>query len=220
MGLKPSPPGGILRRSAYIRIAGVAVFVSIVLVGFALRYGGEGLVVSRRTNDPNVIVVLASHEWERLPVAAALARRYGAAQVLLTLPAKISGHNCYKCSERRTWLSEAGVDADRITVLPQGVANTYDEAKATAAFARRNRTDRLVVVTSPYHARRALVTFRHLFDSVGVRADIGLATPSSGVVPTQWWLRSYDRKYVTYEWAAIVFYAIRFGISPVVWATE
>ena len=163
-----------------------------------------------------MIVVLASHESERLPVAAALARRYAAARVLLTLPTKINVSNCEHCLERPTWLSGAGVDRERVTVLSERVTNTYDEAKATAAYAHRNRIDRVVVVTSPYHARRALATFRHLFDSEGVKARIGLAIPSPPAAPERWWLRDYDRRYVTYEWAALVFYAIRFGVSPVV----
>jgi uncharacterized SAM-binding protein YcdF (DUF218 family) len=187
-----------------------------VLVGFAVRYSGETLVVSRQVEAPNVIVVLASHEWERLPAAAQLARRHTAAKVLLTLPVHITSTNCHDCSQRLNWLSEAGIDPDRVTVLPQRVTNTYDEANAAAAWVRGHQIDRLVIVTSPYHARRALATFRHLFDSAGVQADIGLATPLAGVDPTRWWLRHYDRQYVTYEWAGIIYYAIRFGVSPFV----
>ncbi len=125
-------------------------------------------------------------------------------------------HNCYECSKRLSWLSEAGIALHRITVLPQPVTNTFDEVKAARAFLNRQRIDRLVIVTSPYHGRRALATFRHLFRSVDVRTHIGLVTPLSSVNPERWWLRRYDRHYVAYEWAAIVYYLIRFGIPPVV----
>ena len=218
MGLETSlrATDAIRKRARWVRIFGPTVLVSIALVGFALRCGGETLVVSRPTEEPNVIVALASHESERLPVAAALARRYPAAQVLLTLPAHITRHSCYDCSDRLAWFSDAGIDQGRVTVLPQRVANTHDEAEVAAAFARRNQIDRLIIVTSPYHARRALATFRHVFGSAGVKVEIGIATPSSGVDPRHWWSRRYDRAYVAYEWAGIVFYAIRFGVSPIV----
>jgi uncharacterized SAM-binding protein YcdF (DUF218 family) len=206
----------MLKRSRYVRFRAAAGLAGILLIGFAVRYSGETLVVSRHVDRPNVIVVLASHEWERLPTAAQLARENTAAQVLLTLPVHVTSSNCHDCSQRVTWLSEAGIDPNRVTVLSQRVTNTHDEANAAAAWVHRHQIDRVVIVTSPYHARRALATFRHLFDLAGIRADIGLETPLAGVHPTRWWLRAYERQYVTYEWAGIVYYAIRFGVSPFV----
>lgn len=202
------------RRSYRVRLNIAAGTVGIVLIGLALRFGGETLVVARQVDEPDAIVVLASHEWERLPVAVQLARRYPAARLLLTLPAHVTEHNCYRCSERLSWLSGEGVDGQRVTVLPERVVNTYDEAKATTAFASRHRVDRLVIVTSAYHGRRALATFRHLFGLADIHTQIGLTTQLSGVDPARWWLRRYDREYVTYEWAGIVYYAIRYGVSP------
>ena len=174
------------------------------------------LLVDRPIDQPDAIVVLASHEWERLPVAAELGRRYPAAQVLLTLPVEVTEHNCHECSERLSRLTEAGINPDRVIVLPQLVTNTYDEARAARAFAARHGIDRLVIVTSPYHGRRALATFRHLFRSAGVSTDLGLLTASPGIDPARWWLRHYDREYVAYEWTGIVYYAIRFGVLPTV----
>ncbi len=199
-----------------MRLGVLATLPSVVLVGLAVRYGGEALVVSRQVEAPDVIVVLASHEWERLPAAAQLARSHPGAQVWLTLPVHITSSNCHDCSQRLTWLSEAGIEPGRVTVLPQRVTNTYDEANAAAAWVRGHHISRLVIVTSPYHARRALATFHQRFDSAGLHTDIGLATPLAGVDPPHWWRRNYDRQYVSYEWAGIVYYAIRFGVLPLV----
>lgn len=186
-----------------------------LLITLAL-WGGDTLLVDKPLDHPQAIVVLASHEWERLPAAAALARRYPAARLLLTLPVEVTEHNCHKCAERVNWLTEAGVDRTRVTVLPHRVTNTYDEATASRAFATRHGIDRLVIVTSPYHGRRALATFRHLFQTAGVAADLGLVTSAPGIDPARWWLRRYDREYVAYEWAGIVYYAVRFGVVPTV----
>jgi len=179
-----------------------------------LRFAGVTLVVSRHIDDPNAIVVLASHEWERLPVAVQLARRYPAAQVLLTQPANVTEHNCHECAKRSDWLREAGIARERITVLPQLVTNTYDEANAARAFVERRGIDRLVIVTSPYHGRRALATFRHLFRSARLRTDLGLASTMSAAAPARWWAYRYDREYVAYEWTGIVYYAVKFGVPP------
>jgi uncharacterized SAM-binding protein YcdF (DUF218 family) len=198
------------------RIGGGAALTIAVLATFAVRYAGETLVVSEYVDQPDAIVVLASHEWERLPLAAELARQYPAAQVLLTQPAEITEHNCFECPARVKRLGEAGIQRERVTVLPEAVTNTYDEAKAATSFVDRAHVTRLVVVTSPYHGRRALATFRHLFKSTGIKAHVGLATPVSRADPRRWWLRTYDREYVSYEWAGIVYYAVRYGIAPVV----
>jgi uncharacterized SAM-binding protein YcdF (DUF218 family) len=182
----------------------------------ALRYGGDTLIVSAEVGKPDAIVVLASHEWERLPVAAELARTYPAARVLLTLPSQVTEHNCHECSERTNWLARAGVSRERLTVLPQTVRNTYDEARATQSFVQTQGFERVLVVTSPYHGRRALATFRHVFKSAGLATRVGLASPVSLATPDRWWLRRYDRDYVAYEWSGIIYYAIRFGVPPTV----
>jgi uncharacterized SAM-binding protein YcdF (DUF218 family) len=177
--------------------------------------GGTLLTLSVPAGHPDAIVVLASHEHERLPVAAELARRYASARVLLTYPDEDSRESCQRCSERTAWLAEAGVDGARVTVLPQQVASTYDEGRAAAAFASRHRIERLIIVTSPYHTRRALATFRHLFAAAGVPTLLGIAAPWPAADPERWWLREYDRDYVAYEWTALVYYAIRFGVWPI-----
>jgi len=197
-------------------IAAAGLAGTLVLAALAFGGAGNTLLVSRQIDQPDAIVVLASHEWERLPVAAQLARRYPAAQLLLTLPVDVTEHNCHECAERLSWLAEAGIDRKRVIVLPHLVTNTYDEATAARAFVARNGIARLVIVTSPYHGRRALATFRHLFQSQGVPTHLGLATTLSGIDPGRWWLRRYDREYVAYEWTGIIYYAIRFGVPPTV----
>jgi uncharacterized SAM-binding protein YcdF (DUF218 family) len=204
------------RRSVQARVAAAGGVALVVLAALALRFAGDTLVVSREFERPDAIVVLASHEWERLPVAAQLARQYPAARLLLTLPEDVTEHNCHECAERVSWLNDAGVSRDRVTVLPHLVSNTYDEARAARAFAAEHDIGRLAIVTSPYHGRRALATFRHLFRSTNLPTELGLVTAVSGIEPSRWWLRRYDREYVAYEWTGIVYYAIRFGVLPVV----
>ncbi len=202
-------------RSPRARIAAAGLAGIVVLAVLAVRFAGDALVLSADVDRPDAIIVLASHEWERLPVAAQLGRRYPSARVLLTVPAVVTEHNCHECAGRVSWLHEAGIARDRVTILPQPVTNTYDEAHAARSFAAEQGIHRLVIVTSPYHGRRALATFRHLFRSAGVAARLGVVTPLSGIDPARWWLRRYDREYVAYEWTGIVYYAIRFGVVPV-----
>ena len=188
----------------------LAVLVLAVGAGWPLAHAGTGLVVERDIGSPDAIIMLASHEWERLPAAAALARRHRDAIVMLTLPVVVTEYNCHMCGERGGWLVEGGVEPERIRYLPR-TSNTYGEALAARRHARVERFSRLVIVTSPYHTRRALATFAKVFEGSGVTVGVAPASPAQGR-PDRWWFTPYDRHYVWYEWAASLKYWWEYGV--------
>lgn len=175
---------------------------------------GSALVRTRELRDPDAILMLASHEWERLPEAAARADQFPAAMVLLSVPQRPTNQTCHLCADRPDWLRRLGVDPKRVVVLPRPVTSTQDEARAALEFSRQRGIRRLLVVTSPYHTRRALATFEHVFKGSGVQVGMQPASAHSAAKPTRWWTAPYDRWYVRYEWTAIAFYAVRYGIIP------
>ena len=192
-------------------LVSLAVAVATALV--VLPGAGTSLVISIPVPDPDAIVTLASHEWERLPMAARLATRYPNAALLLTEPREVNLYNCHDCARRVGRLVRAGVAEPRIHVLPIPTSGTHGEALAALAFARREGVRRLAIVTSPYHTRRALATFRTVFAGTGTAIGIEPASDSSPAQPTSWWRAPYDRWYVRYEWAAIAYYWLRYGVN-------
>jgi uncharacterized SAM-binding protein YcdF (DUF218 family) len=198
--------GRHLRRRAVL-----ALIAAILALAWPASMAGPALVVLRDVGSPDAVVMLASHEWERLPATAAAASRFPATMVLLTVPKVPTQHNCHLCGERAAWLRHAGVSAARIVELPHRVSNTYDEALAARAYASAHRIGRLSVVTSPYHARRALRVFEHV---LGPSVQIGVlpASVSSPAEPARWWRHPYDRAYVFYEWAALLKYRVQYGV--------
>jgi uncharacterized SAM-binding protein YcdF (DUF218 family) len=178
----------------------------------ALSQAGTVLIVERPVVQPNVIVMLASHEWERIPAVAALARESPSSMVLLTVPKTITEYNCQKCPFRADWLESQGVDPTHIQILPDRAANTRDEALAVLAYSRQIPVERLAVVTSPYHTRRSLGIFEQVFAGTGVQIGIYPASASSPAVPNRWWWNHYDRGYVFYEWAALAYYRMKYGV--------
>jgi uncharacterized SAM-binding protein YcdF (DUF218 family) len=176
-----------------------------------LRHAGTALVTVRDIAQPDAIVSLASHEWERLPEAAALARRAPQARILLTEPMSVNEFNCHDCANRINRLVAAGIDRGRIEVLPRRVYRTLDEAEAVRQWALTERPRSVVVVTSPYHTARALACFRSVLSETGIAVGVHPAS-GSPARPGRWWARKYDRWYVVYEWRARVFYLMRFGI--------
>ena len=190
------------------RALATAGIVIVVGSGAAVPYAGSELVVSSPVPSPDAIVSLASHEWERLPATVELARRYPHALVLLTLPRSVNQFNCHDCAHRVERLTRAGIEAGRIRILPLTLGGTYGEAVATRNFVTEQHLSSVLVVTSPYHTRRSLATFRQALSAPFVRVGVWPASETSPAQPDRWWAAAYDRAYVRYEWAAILYYRV------------
>ena len=191
----------------------LTLLVCLIVTLWAGMHAGTALVVSDDAYPPDAILMLASHEWERLPAAAAVARQYPDSVVLLTVPLKVTQWNCRNCPERPAQLQAEGIAAERIVELSgDPAANTYGEALAVRRYLTRRPLDRLLVVTSPYHTRRALQTFEHVLGPAGVDVGVLPAHPYSPANPRRWWLGVYDREYVPYEWAGIIYYRLKYGV--------
>jgi uncharacterized SAM-binding protein YcdF (DUF218 family) len=198
------------RRST---IAAVCAVMMVVVLAVASR-AGHALIVCRTLAEPDAIVALGSHEWERLPAVAQLAQRAPAATVLLSEPLWPNEWNCHDCAYRVERLVQAGVEEDRIVGLARKVERTFDEATAVREWAEQHGARSVMVVTSPYHTRRALATFEHAFEGTGVQVGVYPTRADSPARPEMWWWHRYDRWYVAYEWSATVFYMLRFGVFP------
>ena len=194
----------------------VLVVILLFALGAGVRSAGTLLVQTRPLERPDAILSLASHEWERLPATAKLARANPAALVILTLPQPATVHNCHDCGGRLGRLQHLGISTDRVHIIPLTSPGTYGEALATLAFARRTPIKRLLIVTTPYHTRRSLAAFRSVFSGSNVEIGVEPATDSSPARPTRWWTRPYDRAYVAYEWTALLYYTLRYRI--VLWS--
>jgi uncharacterized SAM-binding protein YcdF (DUF218 family) len=200
------------RPRRWLRWLAVAAVTTGLVLG-ALIHAGSMLVVTRELEAPQAILSLGSHEWERLPAAAALATEHPDASVLLSEPVRANPYNCHRCSERVRWLEQLGVLRRRTIVLPRRVMNTYDEANAALDYCRRHGIKRLAVVTSPLHTRRSAATFRKIFRGSGI--EVGMyAAASTQIDPEAWWRTPASRFYVRYEWAALVWYAVRHQVNP------
>jgi uncharacterized SAM-binding protein YcdF (DUF218 family) len=196
---------------AVVVLAALGAALLCVLGIWAARDAGTALVAHVELERPDAIVSLASHEWERLPATAALARKNPWAQVLLTAPMSVNEFNCHDCYHRIDRLVAAGVEEDRIVILPRRVFRTRDEAEAVREWAGSHGLRSVMVVTSAYHTRRALDTFRNMLAGTGIAVGVHPAGLSD-VEPGRWWRHKYDRWYVGYEWRARVYYLIRFGV--------
>ena len=109
-------------------------------------------------------------------------------------------------------LIKDGVPAVKIRVVPGAVSSTRDEALILKQYAVQQGLRSVLVVTSPYHSRRALRSLRQSFEGTGV--TIGLeTTPINSPTPSPgfWWLQPEGWRTVAGEYVKLAYYRFWYG---------
>lgn len=129
-------------------------------------YHWLGTSVSAYRFQPNYIIIMGGTGYPsesalmRSWYAAALAQQYPKAEVIITQPAAV----CVRPELSDAWgirndLVMRGVDSSLIRLEIEG-RNTREEALKVIAMAPEARQKNCVLVTSPEHMRRSILTFR------------------------------------------------------------
>lgn len=102
-------------------------------------------------------------------------------------------------------LTELGIPADSIILLPGDARSTLDEALVIRKYLDSARiADTLVLVSSPAHMRRASMIFRTALNNRNDTFYIGtLPSEYSGFNPEKWWKRKEDFQTVASEFIKI-----------------
>lgn len=100
-----------------------------------------------------------------------------------------------------------GVPPEAIIVLPGSVAGTDEEAKAAAKIVDERNIQRLLIVTSAYHTRRALWTFERILSGKQVEIGIfGVAPGDQTPASWYWWLTPRGWQTVAGEYVKFAVY--------------
>jgi uncharacterized SAM-binding protein YcdF (DUF218 family) len=107
-------------------------------------------------------------------------------------------------------LDHLGVPRKAIRVLPANADNTADELRFVADELRRIGGERVILVTSKYHARRVRALWRML---VGARPEAVVRyTTDDPFDPDRWWKTTSDAMAVSREWLGLLNARIGFPI--------
>ena len=188
-------------------VAGVALVGITAWVSFPFwfpKIWRDLLVIESRPAKADAIVVLGGESQAR-PVEAARLYRQGVAPLVFIIGTGDTPTN-------RRALIEAGVPPDRILVETQS-RSTLQNAEFAKPLLEQARVRHAVLVTSSFHARRALATFQQRIPGI----QFGVATSRIG-----WW-DTPQGKLQEDEWAAIEMvkipgYWVFHGIRP--WVKE
>jgi uncharacterized SAM-binding protein YcdF (DUF218 family) len=200
------------RRVLKLLVLVLAVWVILAWVA------GRALIVKAEIGSADALVVLSgsSSYLERTQKAAELFRQGRAPVVLLTNDHTRGGWsqplqtNPYFVDRATEELIKQGVPAERIRIVPGVAESTRSEALIVKDYAAAHGFRSVLIITSAFHSRRALRTFRTSFAGTGI--IVGL-DPSSGLRTSAalWWLSPSGWRDVAGEYIKLVYYWSKYG---------
>jgi uncharacterized SAM-binding protein YcdF (DUF218 family) len=101
-------------------------------------------------------------------------------------------------------LANMGVPISNI-ILPETIVNsTVGEAEAVLDTMQRQGMESAMIVTDPYHTRRAMIIFDNIFEGTGIQL---FSHPVAGhwFKPFSWWLHPQGWKFAILEYLKIAF---------------
>jgi uncharacterized SAM-binding protein YcdF (DUF218 family) len=184
----------------------------------AAWFAAELLVVVSDLPHADAIVVLSGSTAyvERTERAAQLFREGRAPLVILTNdglrgPWSATRHDNPSYAQLAAdELERHGVAPDRIRIVPEvAIGGTYVEALRFREYASTHRLKSVLVVTSAYHARRALWTMHQVLNQGGI--EVGIAVTEHRVLDSVlWWLFPSGWHSVGEEYAKFGYYLVRY----------
>ena len=190
--------GKLISRVAKLVLLITALLALVVCV--AWFYPEKFLCLDSGPVSADVIVILGGGQHERPQRAAELFLQHAAPRVI------ISGAGDYEIN--RQILIRAGVPAAAIEVESES-ATTCENAEFTRKLLRAEKVRKVILVTSWYHSRRVLVTFRHFAPELTF-----YSRPSYFGFDREEWKRTGLGRRMRLEFLKLPGYWLRYGVSP------
>jgi uncharacterized SAM-binding protein YcdF (DUF218 family) len=186
------------------------VFGALVLAALLLVASTAAAIwwTARQDSRPqsDAIVVLGSAQYNGVPSSIFEARlehalslwEDGVAPVVVTVGGKAAGDQFTEAEAGRDYMLEAGIPAESLLPVQEGVDTLESMRAVGAAFAERGWSD-AVLVTDPWHAMRA----ERMAEDAGIAAESS-PTRQGPAVQT----RNTQFRYILRETAAYLLYRV------------
>lgn len=165
---------------------------------------GRYLSPSDKLTKPDVIIVISGSD-DRVEHAINLYQRGFASKMIFSGAAKKGPVSNAKAMQ--TEASRAGVLNDDI-ILEEKATSTYENAIFTKGIIKSQGFHKIILVTSPYHQRRAYETFRYVLRGLGVQILNSPSSDESSWKADSWWYSKEDSKITKNELLKIIWIKI------------
>lgn len=197
--------------------AGIVAIFALTSPYWLTRWGAW-TVRADTTDHADIAVLLAGGEGERLGIGMRLWREGRVDAILILdpgtriLPVYTAGESLSMADVKQRIAVRKGIPADRI-VTAVGSTSTYEEAVLVKPLLLQRGVRSAVIVTSPYHSRRARATFLRVFRDTPIRITLEtLPAEARKEWVDRWWTREGGLVGVFQETLKSLFYWRRFGI--------
>lgn len=199
-----------VRRGGCLALVALLCAGVLALTLFTLRID-RFLTVDDPPSPADAIVVLASNPKRIRHAVNLYAQGYAPVVVFTDATYKDAGLTCSSALLDVPAAQALGLPADAVVITGDEVASTYDEAVAVRAVVVEHGWQSLIVVTDPFHTRRAVATFRALIPEATIAAS---ATPDGEYDPQHWWRSEEGVMAAITEVGKLAFYWVTYGIAP------
>lgn len=180
-------------------LAGILLVVlsTILLLTFLVDY----IVVTNNPQKSDAIVVLGGDpDGSRLKTGLRLYEQNFAQKVLL-----IGTQKKEWVAIRNRYCQSCDIETDYMVIL-EGSVDTRTDAKIALNYCRANNYHRVIVVTSPYHTRRAQLVFNDIFEKS--RIDVVVVPSKLHEKPDHWWRNRLILETVWLEFGKILYWEL------------
>jgi uncharacterized SAM-binding protein YcdF (DUF218 family) len=187
-------------RKWLLRAILVTVVLLILAAVAAIFFPQQILCVDSGAVNAEVIIVLGGGSGERPERAAELFKEHAAPRIILS--------GAGDCEINRHLLVKSGIPANVIQ-LEDKSRTTRENAEFTIQLLRAANVHSAIIVTSWYHARRALKCFKHFAPEIKF-----YSRPSYFAFARADWARKGIARYIKWEYVKLPGYWICYGICP------
>lgn len=182
----------------------VAAFLFLFILG--LIFAGKFLVTSHYADHADAVIVLSGGDIQRLQEAAKLYKSGYSTVIVVTEIENLKPEQAsFSSNLKIQQLGDLGVPANAVVLTEKSADSTFQEAKAVRALMEKQGWSYGVVVTDPYHTRRASIIFNDVLR--GSKLLIGIRpVEESWYHATTWWLSTRGWQATTSEYIKLISY--------------
>jgi uncharacterized SAM-binding protein YcdF (DUF218 family) len=212
-----SPNGNHLLRN--ILVAGV-ILLLLVILAYAFRTpiltGVADVLVVNDTLQPADIIFLLNSDYNTRPFRASELYKQGLAPVVVitrseNTPAVDLGLVPNDTDISVGVMEKLGVPPEKIIVLQiaGGATSTFDEAAALRTYIETKHVQKVILVTSAFHTRRAKWIFDRELAGQPVTLEM-VAVPYATFDQTSWWKNETGLITLNNEYIKLVYYFFKY----------
>lgn len=186
----------------------VILLVVLIFGSLLLRTMGSYLVVSNELEYANAIVILSGGDESRMQEALELYNQNYSNLIILTETGNVvEGYDHLHSFDMRIELLNNGIPSGNILLTDQVATSTQEEAEAVKRLLITRQSISCIVVTDPYHTRRAYLIFRDVFADTGIKVMIHPTSPHWFSANT-WFLKINGWRFVVLEYLKLFAYQL------------